>query len=119
MKITIRQIDDVTIADISGRIVLGEECAALRDVVQDLLDKGKIKIILNLAMVDYIDSSGLGNLISVFARVRKQGGELKLLKLTNKIHDLLQITKLYTIFEIMDDEAAAVKSFDKSAAAAS
>ena len=118
VKITIRQIDDVTIADISGRIVLGEECAALREVVQDLMEKGKKKIIFNLAMVDYIDSSGLGNLISVFVRVRKQGGELKLLKLTNKIHDLLQITKLYTIFEIMDDEAVAVHSFEKTAAAA-
>ena len=119
MKITIRQIHDVTIADISGRIVLGEECAALREAVQDLMDKGNRKIIFNLAMVDYIDSSGLGNLIGVFARVRKQGGELKLLKLTNKIHDLLQITKLYTIFEIMDDEAEAVNSFDKAAAASS
>ena len=70
---------------LEGRIVLGKECAALRDVVQDLMAKGKRKIIFNLGMVDYIDSSGLGNLISVFARVRKQGGELKLLKLTNKI----------------------------------
>ena len=119
MKITIRQINDVTIADISGRIVLGEECAALREVVHDLLANGRRKIIFNLGMVDYIDSSGLGNLISAFTSVRKQGGELKLLRLTNKIHDLLQITKLYTVFEVMDDETAAVNSFVKTAAAGS
>jgi anti-sigma B factor antagonist len=119
MKTSTRQVGSVTIVDISGRIVLGEECAALRAVVGDLLGDGRKNILLNLGMVDYIDSSGLGNLISAYTSVRKQGGELKLLKLTNKVHDLLQITKLYTVFDIMDDESVAVGSFDKSAAAAS
>jgi anti-sigma B factor antagonist len=118
MTTSTRQVGDVAIVDISGKIVLGEECATLREVVRDLLSKGQKKMIFNLGMVDYIDSSGLGNLISVFTSVRKQGGELKLLNLTNKIHDLLQITKLYTIFDVLDNEAAAVKSFDKTAAAA-
>jgi anti-sigma B factor antagonist len=114
---TTRQVGGVTIVDISGRIVLGEESAALRDLVSDLLKKGQKKILFNLGDVNYIDSSGLGHLVSAFTSVRKQGGELKLLNLTNKVHDLMQITKLYTIFDIMDDEAVAVKSFDQSAAA--
>jgi anti-sigma B factor antagonist len=118
MKISTRQVSGVTIADIRGRIVLGEESAALRDVVGDLLSKGHKKILLNLAEVQYIDSSGLGSLISAFTSVRKQEGELKLLKLTSKVHDVLQITKLYTVFDIMDDEALGVKSFGQSAAAA-
>jgi anti-sigma B factor antagonist len=104
--------------DISGRIILGEESAALRQMVCDLLSKGHKRILFNLGDVNYIDSSGLGHLVSAFTSVRKQGGELKLLNLTNKVHDLMQITKLYTIFDILDDEAAAVKSFGESAAAA-
>jgi anti-sigma B factor antagonist len=95
--------------DISGRIVLGEESAALRELVCDLLS--------NLGDVNYIDSSGLGHLVSAFTSVRKQEGELKLLNLTNKVHDLMQITRLYTVFDIMDDETVAVKSFAQSAAA--
>jgi anti-sigma B factor antagonist len=118
MTISTRQVSGVIIADIRGRIVLGEESAALRDVVGDLLSKGHKKILLNLAEVQYIDSSGLGSLISAFTSVRKQEGELKLLKLTSKVHDVLQITKLYTVFDIMDDEALGVKSFGQSAAAA-
>ena len=117
MKTSIRQVGNVSIVDISGRIVLGEECATLRAVVRDLLEDGRKNILLNLGMVDYIDSSGLGNLISAYASVRKQGGELKLLKLTNKVHDLLQITKLFTVFDIMDDESLAVGSFDQTVAA--
>jgi anti-sigma B factor antagonist len=112
-----RQVGGVTVVDIRGRIVLGEESAALRDLVRDLLNKGHKKILLNLREVNYIDSSGLGNLVSAFTSVRKQGGELKLLDLTNKVHDVMQITKLYTVFDIMDDEAMAVKSFSQSAAA--
>ena len=111
-----RQVGDVTIVDISGRIVLGEESAALRNLVCDLLNKEQKKILFNLADVNYIDSSGLGHLVSAFTSVRKQGGELKLLKLTNKVQDLMQITRLYTVFDIMDDEAVAVKSFGQSAA---
>jgi anti-sigma B factor antagonist len=113
-----RQVDGVTIVDVTGRIVLGEESAALRDLIRDLLNKGHKKILLNLREVNYIDSSGLGNLVSAFTSVRKQGGELKLLDLTNKVHDVMQLTKLYTVFDIMDDEAVAVKSFGQSAAAA-
>lgn len=117
MTTSTRQVGGVTIVDIKGRIVLGEESAALRDLVSNLLSKGHKKILLNLADVNYIDSSGLGNLVSAFTSVRKQEGELKLLNLTNKVHDVMQITKLYTIFDIMDDEGVAVQSFDQSAAA--
>src|SRR5277367_3501342 len=117
MTTSTRQAGGVTIVDINGRIVLGEESAALRDLVCDLLSKGHKNILFNLAEVNYIDSSGLGNLVGCFTSVRKQQGELKLLNLTNKIQDLLQITRLYTVFEIMDDEAVAVKSFSQSAAA--
>jgi anti-sigma B factor antagonist len=102
--------------DIRGRIVLGEESAALRNLVCELLSMGHKNILFNLADVNYIDSSGLGNMVGSFTSVRKQGGELKLLNLTNKVHDLMQITRLYTVFDIMDDEAVAVKSFGQSAA---
>jgi len=112
-----RQTGDVTIVDIRGRIVLGEESAALRNLVCDLISKGHKKILFNLGEVNYIDSSGLGHLVSAFTSVRKQGGELKLLGLTNKVQDVMQITKLYTVFDIMDDEAAAVSSFAQSSAA--
>ena len=117
MMTSTRQVGGVTIVDISGRIVLGEESAALRDLVCDLLSKGHRKILFNLGEVNYIDSSGLGHLVGAFTSVRKQQGELKLLNLTNKVHDVLQITRLYTVFDIMDDEAVAVRSFDQSAAA--
>ena len=111
MKISTRQVDGVTIVDCSGRITLGEGSITLRETVSQLLTKGQKKILLNLGEVNYIDSSGIGELVSAFTTVRKQGGELKLLNLTKKVHDLLQITKLYTVFDIKDDEAAAVKSF--------
>lgn len=117
MTATSRQVGCVTIVDISGRIVLGEESASLRSLVSDVLSKGHKKILLNLADVDYIDSSGLGHMVAAFTSVRKQEGQLKLLKVTNKVRDLIQITRLYTVFEIMDDEAVAVKSFGQSAAA--
>ncbi|GAC1429994.1 MAG: STAS domain-containing protein [Terriglobales bacterium] len=112
MKISVRQVDGVTIVDSSGRITLGEGSVTLRDTVRELLGKGQKKILLNLADVNYIDSSGIGELVSAYTTVRNQGGELKLLKLTKKVHDLLQITKLYTVFDVKDDEAAAVKSFN-------
>jgi anti-sigma B factor antagonist len=119
MKMTTsnRQSGGVTIVDITGRIVLGEESAALRELVRDLLNKGCKKILFNLGGVDYIDSAGLGHLVSALAIVRKQGGELKLLNLTNKVHNLMQITRLYTVFDIMEDETIAVKSFGQSLAA--
>jgi len=117
MTTSTRQVGGVTIVDISGRIVLGEESAALRNLVGDLLNKGHKKILFNLGDVDYIDSSGLGHLVSAFSSVQKQGGELKLLSLTKKVQDVMQITRLYTVFDIMDDEAAAVRSFAPSSAA--
>jgi anti-sigma B factor antagonist len=115
--ISTREVGGVTIVDIHGQIVLGEESSALRKVLSNLLSEGHKKILLNLADVSYIDSSGLGSLVSAFATIRKQGGELKLLKLTNKVEDVMQITKLYTVFEILDDEAIALQSFGQSAAA--
>jgi anti-sigma B factor antagonist len=111
MKISTRQVDGVAVVDCSGRITLGEGSVTLRDTVRDLLSKGNKKILLNLAEVNYIDSSGIGELVSGFTTVRNQGGELKLLSLTKKVHDLLQITKLYTVFDIKDDEASAIKAF--------
>lgn len=117
MRTSIRQVGGVTIADISGRIVLGQESATLRDLVGDLLSKGHKKILLNLGDVTYIDSTGLGSLVSAFTSVRKQGGDLKLLNLTNKVEDVMQITKLYTVFDVMDDEAMGVKSFGQSTSA--
>jgi anti-sigma B factor antagonist len=111
-----RQVRGVTVVDIEGRIVLGEESARLRELVSELLKNGHKKILFNLVDVQYIDSSGLGSLVSAFTSVQRQGGELKLLNLTSKVHDVLQITKLYTVFDIMDDEAVAINSFGQSAA---
>ena len=111
MKASTRQVDGVVIVDLSGRITLGEGSVILRDSVRELLGKGNKKILLNLGDVNYIDSSGIGELVSAYTTVKNQGGELKLLNLTKKVHDLLQITKLYTVFDVKDDEAAAVKSF--------
>lgn len=111
MKANNRQVNGVTIVDMSGRITLGEGSVILRDSIRELLGKGQKKILLNLGDVSYIDSSGIGELVSAFTSVRNQGGELKLLKLTKKVHDLLQITKLYTVFDIKDDEADAIRSF--------
>jgi anti-sigma B factor antagonist len=112
MKVNTRQVDGVTVMDLSGRITLGEGSVVLRDAVRDLLSKGSKKILANLAEVNYIDSSGIGELVSAFTTVRNQGGELKLLNLTQKVHDLLQITKLYTVFDVRDNEATAIKSFN-------
>ena len=113
MKASTRQVDGVTIVDLSGRITLGEGSVILRDTIKDLLGKGQKKILLNLGDVSYIDSSGIGELVSAFTSVRNQGGELKLLHLTKKVHDLLQITKLYTVFDVKDDEAAAIGAFTR------
>ena len=111
MKTSTRQVNGIVIVDLSGRITLGEGSVLLRDLVRDLVTKGQRKILLNLGDVTYIDSSGIGELVSAFTTVRNQGGELKLLNLTKKVHDLLQITKLYTVFDVKDDEATAVAAF--------
>jgi len=112
LTIDTREVSHVTILDIRGRIILGEEIHALRDAVRELVADGKKKIILNLAGVDYLDSSGVGELVGAFTTVRNAGGELKLVNLTQKVHDVLHVTKLYTVFDIKDDEFHAVKSFD-------
>src|SRR6516162_7524423 len=111
MKATTRQVDSVSVVDLSGRITLGEGCSQLRELIRDLLAKGHKNILLNLGEVTYIDSSGIGELVSGFTAVSNQGGQLKLLNLTKRVRDLLQITKLYTVFEVFDDEASAVRSF--------
>ncbi|HUO61473.1 MAG TPA: STAS domain-containing protein [Candidatus Acidoferrales bacterium] len=111
MKANTRNIEGVTIVDMNGRITLGEGSVVLRDTVRNLLTDGRKNILLNLADVTYIDSSGIGELVSAYTNVKNQGGDLKLLNLTKKVHDLLQITKLYTVFDIADDEAKAIKSF--------
>jgi anti-sigma B factor antagonist len=111
MKASTRQVEEVIVMDLSGRITLGEGSVVLKDNIRELLAKGNKKILLNLGNVNYIDSSGIGELVSAFTTVRNQGGELKLLNLTKKVHDLLQITKLYTVFDVKDDEATAIKAF--------
>ncbi len=112
IKASSRQVDSVTIVDLSGRITLGEATSTLRETLQNLAGKGQKKILLNLADVNYIDSSGLGGLISGYTSLTNQGGQLKLVNLTKKVHDLLQITKLLTVFEVFSDEATAIKSFN-------
>jgi anti-sigma B factor antagonist len=113
IKVSTRQVDGVTILDLSGRITLGEGSVVLRDAIRDLIAKGDKNILLNLGDVSYIDSSGIGELVSAFTSVKNNGGELKLLNLTKKVHDLLQITKLYTVFDVKDDETTAVGSFTR------
>jgi anti-sigma B factor antagonist len=111
VKMTTRQVGDVTVVDAAGRITLGDGATTFRDTVRDLAAAGHKKMLLNLADVSYIDSSGIGEMVSAFTTVTNQGGQLKLLNLTKRVKDLLQITKLYTVFEVHDDEAAAVRSF--------
>jgi anti-sigma B factor antagonist len=111
MKATTRQVDSVNVVDLSGRITLGEGCSQLRELIRDLLAKGHKSILLNLGEVTYIDSSGIGELVSGFTAVSNQGGQLKLLNLTKKVQDLLQITKLLTVFDVHDDETKAIASF--------
>jgi anti-sigma B factor antagonist len=108
---TCREIDDIAIIDFSGKITLGEGSATLRRTIRELIDKGHRKIVLNLGDVDYIDSSGIGELVSGFTTVRNVQGELKLLHLTKRVHDLLQITRLFTVFDVQSDEDNALRSF--------
>ena len=105
-----RRLDDVVIFDLSGRITIGEGTLILRDQIKRLLDAGDRKFLLNLADVDYIDSSGLGELVTSFTAVRNHDGQLKLLNLTRRVQDLLQITKLLTVFEVFNSETEALKS---------
>ncbi len=111
MTITQRQLDDVVMLDLAGRITIGEGTIILRERIQKMLNAGDKKFLLSLADVDYIDSSGLGELVSSFTKVKNQDGDLKLLQLTRRVRDLMQITKLLTVFDVYDDEAAAINSF--------
>jgi anti-sigma B factor antagonist len=111
LKIEIRTIGDVKILDCSGQITLGEGTMSIRTTVRDILQGGAKKIVLNLRDVSYVDSSGVGELVSTYTSVLNGGGKLKLLNLEGKIHRLLTITKLLTVFDVFDDEKAALKSF--------
>jgi anti-sigma B factor antagonist len=104
-------VGDVSVVDVAGRITLGEGSSALRDLLREMVGKGQKKILLNLGEVSYIDSSGIGELVSGFTTVTNSGGELKLLNLNKRVKDLLQITKLYTVFDVHEDEAGAIRSF--------
>jgi anti-sigma B factor antagonist len=108
---TRRQIGDVTIVDFSGKITLGEGSATLRKTIRELTEGGEKKILLSLYDVDYIDSSGIGELVSAYTTVRNAGGELKLLHLTKRVHDILQITRLFTVFDVQTEESTAVRAF--------
>jgi anti-sigma B factor antagonist len=111
MKFKTREVNGVAVLDLSGKITMGDGSVTIRDAVKDELSKGHNKILLNLADVNYIDSSGLGELVSAYTTVKNSGGEVKLLSLTKKVQDLLQITKLYTVFDVQDDEATAIAAF--------
>ena len=110
VHITPRRLDDVVILDLSGRLTLGEGTVVVRDALQKLLAAGDRKFLMNLADVDYVDSAGLSELVTAFTTVRAQGGQVKLLNLTRRIRDLLQITKLLTVFDAFDNETEALKS---------
>ena len=117
MNISTRKVSGVFVADITGRIVLGEG-GRLREVISTALDDGERKLLLNLAEVHYIDSAGLGEIVRAYTSTTKLGGQLHLLKLTNKVRDLLLITKLCTVLEVHDDEAEAAASLNRAAKAA-
>jgi anti-sigma B factor antagonist len=110
MQTTIRRIADVAVVDILGRITLGEGNAMLREIVRELLEKENRKIVLNLSEVQYVDSSGLGELVKTQATVRQQGGQLRLVNLNTRIRDLLQMTRLSGVFDIEENEASAIES---------
>ena len=111
VKLSNRQVGDVTVVDAAGRITLGEGASAFRDMIRDLAAKGNKKLLVNLSEVSYIDSSGIGEMVSSYTTVTNHGGQLKLLGLNKRVKDLLQITKLYTVFEVFDEEASAIRSF--------
>ena len=116
MKLTSRQVGGITVVDLTGRLTLGDDTAAFRETIKAIAAKGNKHIVLNLADVTYIDSAGIGELVGAYTSMRNQGGDLKLLNLTKRVHDLLQITKLYTVFEVLEDETQAVAAFSGRAA---
>ena len=111
MNLNIRESSGVTIIDIMGRLTLGDTPTILKDEIRRLIEEGKTRLVLNLAGLTYLDSSGMGLLVGAYAAVSRVGGQLKLSGLTSRVKDLLLITKLYSVFEVYDDEAAAVASF--------
>ncbi len=111
VTVTTRRVGDVSVLDVSGRITLGESSSILRESLRECAGARHPSVLLNLEEVNYIDSSGIGELVSGYTNIRDAGGQLKLLNLTKRVKDLLQITKLYTVFEVFDDEAAAIQSF--------
>ncbi|HEX8181029.1 MAG TPA: STAS domain-containing protein [Pyrinomonadaceae bacterium] len=111
LNISERQAGDVTVLDLSGKITIGEGSVSLRSAIRRLIEEGKKKILLNLGQVGYVDSSGIGELVSSFTTINREGGQLKIVNLTQKIQDLLAITKLLTVFDVYDDEATALNSF--------
>jgi anti-sigma B factor antagonist len=113
MQTATRQTGDVSIVDVSGRITLGEGNVMLREIVRELVEKGNNKILLNLHDVGYVDSSGVGELVKTYTTVRNQGGQLKLLNPSKRVSDLLQMTRLASVFDIQADEASAVQSFTR------
>jgi len=115
MRTAVRHIGDVAVLDISGRITLGEGNVMLRETVRELVEQGKKKIVLNLGGVEYVDSSGIGELVKTLTTVRNQGGRLRLANLTKRINDLLQMTRLSAVFDIDTDEAAAVSALQELA----
>ena len=117
LKINVRESGNVLVLDLNGRITIGEEAATLRDTIKEHLDNGQKNILLNLAEVSYIDSTGLGQFVGSFATVTSRGGQLKLLNLQKKLQELMQITKLITVFETYTNETTAVRSFTASATA--
>lgn len=108
---TCREVGDVAVIDFSGKITLGEGSAVVRKMVRELVEAGRKKILLDLSDVDYIDSSGIGEMVAAYTAVRSANGELKLVHLTRRVHDILQITRLFTVFDVQADEAAAMRSF--------
>lgn len=111
MKISTRTVDAVTIVDLEGKLILGEDTEQFRTQVRELVQSGAKKVLLNMGNVNYIDSSGVGELVRAYASASSQGGQLKLLGLTKKIHDLLTVTKLLTVFEAHENEKQAIESF--------
>src|ERR1700685_1053668 len=115
LRMSTRSLEGVLVVDCSGRLVFGEESASLRDMVKKLIAQ-QPEIVMNLREVNYIDSGGLGTLVSLFTTARNAGGAVKLASLSQRVGDLLQVTKLLTIFEVFDDEESAVRSFKQDAA---
>ena len=117
-KATVRHVGDVAIVDLAGRLTLGEGCGTLRSTIKDLIAQGGKKILVNLKDVSYIDSSGLGEMVGSYASVNNAGGVIKLLNAQSRVHDLLTVTKLYSVFESFSNESVALISFTGEAARA-